>query len=407
MNFSETRFLKKRKSALPMTRNYKEKIIPIKYLEEKMQKVISIFVATSLLILFCANYTMAFSIHKKIDLSHVEGDLQGKRIEGWTIDRNDNNKIQILDSKYNKDEATVYISLTAIDLNSESGISGKLRLSYEYAADDWNLLESKPIKVSRLERSEVKRIKKEILNPFISDQVLGWFDEVKTNVGDSYVYCGMGGKSLKYRYDTKIELQSFIPKSIINNISFDEINNYFCLCAGVTDKDKRFYMLLVKDAWYKTTINEVSGWVYSKDLKADYYGFRDNYEKKWATFVKESIDGYEKPNGSKNGSSFRGGKREIYETTEGWVNINEPIRVGYWVPKSKVIKIEMEEAIPWYGVVTSSTAYIYSEPNKNSKKIAKKKKGEQVLLLKVAIVGDKFTGYKEINYKTVEAICNP
>lgn len=256
-------------------------------------------------------------------------------------------------------------------------------------------------------------MKKEILNPYINDPILGWFDEVKTNVPSGSCQCAMGGAVIRYRYDKKAKLQAFIPKSLIDNISFDDINNNFCFSAGVTHKDKRFYMIILRDGWFKTKVNDKTGWIYSKSMKADYYGFRHNYEKKWATFVKEEITCYETPShkaeGVKSGMCFWGGRREIFEIKDAWVNLHKPNRsYGFWAPKSKIVKkIETEKAKPWYGEITDDKAYVYIEPDNNSKRLITLKRGDRVLLLEKTKEGKRYTGYKNIDYKLVDAICTP
>lgn len=67
-------------------------------------------------------------------------------------------------------------------------------------------------------------MKKEMLNPYMNDPILGWFDEVKANVPGVSCQCAMGGVVIRYRYDKKAKLRAFIPKSLIDNISLDDIN---------------------------------------------------------------------------------------------------------------------------------------------------------------------------------------
>ena len=93
----------------------------------------------------------AFGSHPKIDVKHIEKDLINKSVEGWTIAKTEPKRIKILDAKYDKNTAIVYIHLNITSVSDRYGGKGRLRLYYEFAADDWNLLNVKAISFSKLD----------------------------------------------------------------------------------------------------------------------------------------------------------------------------------------------------------------------------------------------------------------
>lgn len=96
--------------------------------------------------LFLADFSFAFlGTTPKIDEKHISNDLDRKVIQDWPFKKKHPHRIKILDAKYEKDNAVVYVSIKIINLSGDAGRSGKLRLAYEFAADDWNLLEIKSI----------------------------------------------------------------------------------------------------------------------------------------------------------------------------------------------------------------------------------------------------------------------
>jgi len=105
--------------------------------------------------LFCLCVTeTSFAIwasHPKIDEKHIAKDLIDRQLQGWTFEKAAPCRLKILDANYDKDTAIVYIFIKTIDFRGKYGREGKLRLEYEYAADDWNILDIKPISFSRLE----------------------------------------------------------------------------------------------------------------------------------------------------------------------------------------------------------------------------------------------------------------
>ena len=108
-----------------------------------------------------------FASHPKIDEQHVKKDLIGKTVQGWTFREGEPCRTKILDAKYDKETAIVYISLIAIDKSGRTGRQGKLRLEYEYAADDWNMIDMKQISFSKLEERAAGRLKHLIAYPLL------------------------------------------------------------------------------------------------------------------------------------------------------------------------------------------------------------------------------------------------
>jgi len=86
------------------------------------------------------------SSHPKITLETIQKDIVGKNtgegIMSWTFDKNEPREISIVESKYEGDKATIII-----DMKTQSApgsfmrlqFAGKLRLHYEWIANEWNL----------------------------------------------------------------------------------------------------------------------------------------------------------------------------------------------------------------------------------------------------------------------------
>ncbi len=106
-----------------------------------------------------------FGSAPKINEKHIASDLIGREVQGWTFEKAALYRIRILDAKYDKDTAIVYVSVRTINKEGKSGREGKLRLEYEYAADDWNMLDMKPISFSKLEGYDVDKLKQIIGYP--------------------------------------------------------------------------------------------------------------------------------------------------------------------------------------------------------------------------------------------------
>lgn len=102
--------------------------------------------------------------HPEIDLNHIRDDLVNKHIPGWqdvmqlAWMKNDPRSsisravIKILESKYKKDNAIVYIFFKRCI--HQVWHAGKVRLLYEWAAGDWNLVGIKTISVKRMTEKE-------------------------------------------------------------------------------------------------------------------------------------------------------------------------------------------------------------------------------------------------------------
>lgn len=93
--------------------------------------------------------------HPKLDEKHVQKDLIGRQVQGWTFREGAPCRVKIVDGKYEKDTALVYVFIRSVDRNANSGREGKLRLEYEYAADDWNLINVKAISYVQLDHYAV------------------------------------------------------------------------------------------------------------------------------------------------------------------------------------------------------------------------------------------------------------
>lgn len=127
-----------------------------------------IYVITFVLSLLFTGASFAFfGSTPKIDVKHIKQDLIGRKVRGWTFGKAEPCRIKILDVKYDKNTAVVYVFVTTARIRFEAGREGKFRLEYEYAANDWNLLEVKPISFSALDVGTTKKFKYEILWPLV------------------------------------------------------------------------------------------------------------------------------------------------------------------------------------------------------------------------------------------------
>jgi hypothetical protein len=121
--------------------------------------------ATVVLYLCMCNTTFAFlGSPPKIHQKHISKDIVGQVVQSWTFQDGAPCRVNILDAKYDEDTAIVYVSVKATDIQGKSGREGKLRLEYEYAADDWNLLEIKAISFSALRAESRKKFREEALH---------------------------------------------------------------------------------------------------------------------------------------------------------------------------------------------------------------------------------------------------
>ena len=87
------------------------------------------------------------SSHPKITLENIQKDIVGKNtgegLMSWTFAKNEPREISIVESKYEGDKATIVIDMktqSAPGSWMKSNMSGKLRLHYEWIADEWNLI---------------------------------------------------------------------------------------------------------------------------------------------------------------------------------------------------------------------------------------------------------------------------
>lgn len=129
-----------------------------------MKKLLTLTVISCLL--FAIPSFAFFDSHPKIDVKHIEKDIIGHTIQAWKVEGKMPTVIEILDSKYDQDIAIIYVFLKVTDVEYKKGREGKLRLQYEYAADDWNLLNIKPITFNDLDLKGARIIKMKLLYPF-------------------------------------------------------------------------------------------------------------------------------------------------------------------------------------------------------------------------------------------------
>lgn len=146
---------------------------------------------TSIVIAFCVFCLCvtktSFAIwasHPKIDEKHIAKDLIGRQVQGWTFEKAAPCRLKILDAKYDKDTAIVYIFVKTIDFRGKYGREGKLRLEYEYAADDWNILDIKPISFSRLENDIVYKMEATNFYPLLAAADEGNVDRVRSLIAE-------------------------------------------------------------------------------------------------------------------------------------------------------------------------------------------------------------------------------
>ncbi len=88
--------------------------------------------------------------HPKISVEQIGTDIVGKNTgEGllsWTFAKNEPREIEILETDYSGDKGTVVIHMKTEGFilvgftNKVEGMAGKLRLHYEWVADEWTLV---------------------------------------------------------------------------------------------------------------------------------------------------------------------------------------------------------------------------------------------------------------------------
>jgi ankyrin repeat protein len=101
-----------------------------------------------------ATWTVA-SFHPEIDVEHVQKDLLGRTVEGWTFQDFHHTKVNILNANYNEDIASVHVSTKSGQHGGLEGRSGELRLAYEWVSNDWKLLVIEPLSFTKMEYRDV------------------------------------------------------------------------------------------------------------------------------------------------------------------------------------------------------------------------------------------------------------
>ncbi len=239
-----------------------------------------------------------------------------------------------------------------------------------------------------------------------------WFDDVAIETkGSGRAECAYGHATLKKLYSIKPVIRSYIPKYIID-ITCDRFNfNIFCVSAGVTYYSHHsFFMHIISDIWLKCKKYSNTGWISSKWVKANFYGFKVNHERRYAIFKlrrnKDRIEYYDAPNGKSIGFMVpreSDSKLLIVEEKEGWVRTRQDI----WFRMTKEFgRIDIEPAIPWEGEIIAQDTIMYSEPNDNSNHLMKLQRGEKVIVISMGH-GKKHYCYKSVNNKKLrEALCD-
>ncbi len=119
-----------------------------------------------------------------IDKKRVQKDIIGKSVEDWTFEEGAPCRIKILDAKYKKDTAVVDISIKAVKQVPTKpgwlGKQGKLRLEYEYAANDWNIINIKATSFSKLPFYDAYAVWKTAGRPLLVAADEGDVEMVKT-----------------------------------------------------------------------------------------------------------------------------------------------------------------------------------------------------------------------------------
>jgi len=115
---------------------------------------------------------------------HIQKDIIGKSIEGWTFEKGAPCRIEILDAKYEKDTAVVHVSIKAVKHVRRTpgwmGKQGKLRLGYEYAENDWNLVNIKAASLSELAINDAYAVWKTAGHPLLVAADEGDVEMVRT-----------------------------------------------------------------------------------------------------------------------------------------------------------------------------------------------------------------------------------
>ncbi len=84
------------------------------------------------------------SSYPKITVEEIQSDIVGKSLgEGftsWVFNENEPRDISIIESEYKEDRAKIIIDISTKGLWSGDKMSGRIRLHYQWFADEWNLV---------------------------------------------------------------------------------------------------------------------------------------------------------------------------------------------------------------------------------------------------------------------------
>jgi len=124
-----------------------------------MQKRICVAIVVLITLFLSTNCLALWGSKPELNEKHIDKDLIGQHADNWKFKRDDLKSVRILDSKYDGDKATVYVFLRVINNSGTSGKEGKLRLYYEWAAKDWNLIDLKTINFYKIDKGNLNGLK--------------------------------------------------------------------------------------------------------------------------------------------------------------------------------------------------------------------------------------------------------
>lgn len=124
-----------------------------------MQKRICVAIVVLIILFLSANCLAVWGSKPELDQKHINKDLIGQQADNWKFKSSDLKSVRILDSKYDGDKATVYIFLRVINNSFTIGKEGKIRLYYEWAAKDWNLIDLKTINFYKINKGNINGLK--------------------------------------------------------------------------------------------------------------------------------------------------------------------------------------------------------------------------------------------------------
>lgn len=124
-----------------------------------------------------------------ISENRIVKDLAGRTVDSWKFDKNSLMLVELLDAKYDKDRAVVYVFVHVVKVHIDqrtgqkpeenTGDKLKLRLEYEYAANEWNLFADQKISSESLNLFGSQFLPEIIGNPLFEVVYLGKLDIVK------------------------------------------------------------------------------------------------------------------------------------------------------------------------------------------------------------------------------------